>query len=137
MVLACPWCSKMFDSKQKKGGGGRGPAQRPCGLHHPAPGQLAMGIEPSKLGLGLSQSPVVKLLGEDGGGVHERGWRVRRCHCGINIASKVDIDDPCDPILRPLRALHWQRTTSTCAPTRGPQLIQSSVKEHEALKLSS
>ncbi len=62
MVLACPWCSKMFDSKQKKGGEVVGAQLSVPVVYITQLLGLAMGIEPSKLGLDLNQSPVVKLM---------------------------------------------------------------------------
>ncbi len=62
MVLACPWCHKMFDSKQKKGGEVVGAQLNVSVFYLTQLLGLAMGLEPSKLGLDLNQSPVEKLL---------------------------------------------------------------------------
>jgi len=62
MVLACPWCQKMFDSKQKKGGEVVGAQLNVPVVYLTQLLGIAMGIEPTKLGLDLNQSPVDKLL---------------------------------------------------------------------------
>lgn len=62
MVLACPWCHKMFDSKQKKGGEVVGAQLNVPVVYLTQILGLAMGIGPSKLGLDLNQSPVERLL---------------------------------------------------------------------------
>lgn len=62
MVLACPWCHKMFDSKQKKGGEVVGAQLNVPVVYITQLVGLAIGIEPSKLGLDLNQSPVDRLM---------------------------------------------------------------------------
>jgi heterodisulfide reductase subunit B len=62
MVLACPRCHKMFDSKQRKGGEVVGAQLNLPVIYLTQLVGLAMGIGPSKLGLDLNQSPVERLM---------------------------------------------------------------------------
>lgn len=67
MALACPWCHKMYDSKQKKAGETVGAKLDVPVLYLTQLLGLAFGIDKDKLGLDLNLSPVDKIL--DGGEV--------------------------------------------------------------------
>ncbi|MBN1390676.1 MAG: CoB--CoM heterodisulfide reductase iron-sulfur subunit B family protein [Candidatus Thermoplasmatota archaeon] len=70
MALACPWCHKMYDSKQKKAGEMVGAKLNVPVLYLTQLLGLAFGIEQEKLGLELNLSPVEKILvGQEGVGV--------------------------------------------------------------------
>lgn len=62
MVLACPWCHKMYDSKQKKAGETVGAKLEVPVVYLTQLMGLAFGIPPGELGLDLNQSPVERLL---------------------------------------------------------------------------
>jgi len=66
MVLACPWCHKMFDGKQRKGGEVVGAKLDLPVVYLTQLIGLSIGLEPSKLGLDLNQSPVDKLMAKMG-----------------------------------------------------------------------
>jgi heterodisulfide reductase subunit B len=62
MVTVCPWCHKMFDSRQQKAAETiASPISLPV-VYFPQLLGLAMGIEKEKLGFNFNQSPVEKLL---------------------------------------------------------------------------
>ncbi|MBN1540447.1 MAG: CoB--CoM heterodisulfide reductase iron-sulfur subunit B family protein [Candidatus Thermoplasmatota archaeon] len=63
MSLCCPWCHKMFDSKQKKAGETVGAKLNVPVLYITQLVGLAFGIDPGKLGLELNLSPVDRILG--------------------------------------------------------------------------
>jgi len=63
MALACPWCHKMYDSKQKKAGETVGAKLNVPVLYLTQLMGLAFGIEEDKLALDLNLSPVEKVLG--------------------------------------------------------------------------
>ena len=69
MVLACPWCHKMYDSKQKKAGETIGEKLNVPVFYLSQIIGLAMGMEPQELGLDLNLSPVDKLLDDINGEV--------------------------------------------------------------------
>jgi len=58
MVLACPWCQKMFDSKQTKAAESVGSRAHVPVLYLTQLMGLAFGIDDAKLGLNLNLSPV-------------------------------------------------------------------------------
>jgi len=62
MALACPWCHKMYDSKQKKAGETVGAKLEVPVLYLTQILGLAFGIDEGDLGLELNQSPVEKVL---------------------------------------------------------------------------
>lgn len=62
MALSCPWCHKMYDSKQKKAGETVGAKLSVPVLYLTQLMGLAMGMESSELGLELNLSPVEKVL---------------------------------------------------------------------------
>jgi len=63
MALACPWCHKMYDSKQKKAGDTVGAKLNVPVLYLTQLLGLAFGLEEDKLALDLNLSPVEKVLG--------------------------------------------------------------------------
>jgi heterodisulfide reductase subunit B len=62
MTLACPWCHKMYDSRQKKAGETVGAKLDVPVLYLTQLIGLAFGLEEGKLGLELNLSPVNKIL---------------------------------------------------------------------------
>jgi heterodisulfide reductase subunit B len=62
MSLSCPWCHKMYDSKQKKAGETVGSKLSVPVLYLTQLMGLAFGMDPSELGLDLNLSPVDKVL---------------------------------------------------------------------------
>lgn len=62
LVVCCPACQMMFDSKQKDSGTAVGAKLDLPVLYYPQLLGLALGIEAEKLGLHLNQSPVSRLL---------------------------------------------------------------------------
>lgn len=65
MVLACPWCHKMYDSRQKKAGETVGAKLNVPVIYLSQLLGLAFGMEPQELGMELNLSPVDKLLEEE------------------------------------------------------------------------
>ncbi|MGA1819991.1 MAG: CoB--CoM heterodisulfide reductase iron-sulfur subunit B family protein [Thermoplasmatota archaeon] len=63
MALACPWCHKMYDSKQKKAGETVGAKLNVPVLYLTQLMGLAFGLEEEKLALDLNLSPIEKVLG--------------------------------------------------------------------------
>jgi heterodisulfide reductase subunit B len=68
MALSCPWCHKMYDSKQKKAGETVGAKLNVPVLYLTQLIGLALGVDLDKLALDLNLSPVEKVL-EGGKGV--------------------------------------------------------------------
>lgn len=64
MSLACPWCHKMYDSKQKKSGETVGAKLEVPVLYLTQILGLAFGIDKGELGLELNLSPVEKITEE-------------------------------------------------------------------------
>ncbi len=62
MALACPWCHKMYDAKQKKAGETVGAKLNVPVLYLSQLMGLAFGVNKDKLGLELNLSPVEKIL---------------------------------------------------------------------------
>jgi heterodisulfide reductase subunit B len=62
MALSCPWCHKMYDSKQKKAGETVGAKLKVPVLYLTQLMGLAFGVEREKLGLDLNLSPVEMVL---------------------------------------------------------------------------
>ncbi|MFW3147345.1 MAG: CoB--CoM heterodisulfide reductase iron-sulfur subunit B family protein [Thermoplasmatota archaeon] len=67
MALSCPWCHKMYDSKQKKAGETVGAKLKVPVLYLTQLMGLAFGVEKEKLALDLNLSPVEKVLEGDKG----------------------------------------------------------------------
>ena len=67
MALSCPWCHKMYDSKQKKAGETVGAKLNVPVLYLTQLMGLAFGVDEDKLALDLNLSPVEKVLGGDEG----------------------------------------------------------------------
>ncbi len=67
MALSCPWCHKMYDSKQKKAGETVGAKLNVPVLYLTQLIGLAFGVEEDKLALDLNLSPVEKVLEGDQG----------------------------------------------------------------------
>ncbi|MGA1793560.1 MAG: CoB--CoM heterodisulfide reductase iron-sulfur subunit B family protein [Thermoplasmatota archaeon] len=65
MALSCPWCHKMYDSKQKKAGETVGAKLNVPVLYLTQLLGLAFGLEEGKLGLELNLSPVDKVLNRE------------------------------------------------------------------------
>jgi len=65
MALSCPWCHKMYDSKQKKAGETVGAKLNVPVLYLTQLMGLAFGIDEEKLALDLNLSPVEKVLNPD------------------------------------------------------------------------
>jgi len=68
MATACPWCHKMYDSRQKKAGETVGAKLHVPVLYITQLLGLAMGIDGADLGLELNLSPVDELIHEKEGG---------------------------------------------------------------------
>lgn len=62
MALSCPWCHKMYDSKQKKAGETVGAKLNVPVLYLTQLMGLAFGLEASELGIDLNLSPVDSIL---------------------------------------------------------------------------
>jgi heterodisulfide reductase subunit B len=67
MVLACPWCHKMYDSKQKKAGETVGAKLEVPVIYLSQILGLAFGMDPTELGLDLNQSPIDRILDKEKG----------------------------------------------------------------------
>ncbi len=66
MSLACPWCHKMYDSRQKKAGETVGAKLNVPVFYLTQLMGLAFGIDQEELGLELNKSPVDKILEKKG-----------------------------------------------------------------------